>query len=104
VGERIAGWPVVLEALARSVSSARRLAIRASRDGAIDHCCRPSLAIIPTERSDVVGSGDGGIRGEGVARSCLRPSGLAVTAELVRPRACPAPAAGWRRHRLTAVA
>ena len=70
--DRFAGRPIVLGG-ARQIGAEWRIAWQYERLD-VGNCCRPSLAIISTERSDAVGSGEGGIRGEGVARRSLRPS------------------------------
>ena len=75
------------EALARSVLSTASPGNPCVSASGTRPLLQTVLAIISTERSDAVGSGVSGIGGEGVARPSLRSSGLAVSAELVRPMA-----------------
>jgi hypothetical protein len=99
LGDRFAGRPIVL-------GGARRIGVDYRSQG--NPCVSASgtrpllqtvLAIISTERSDAVGSGESAIGGR-VGRSPMFAAvWLAVSAELVRPMVGgPAPAARWCRH------
>ena len=66
LGDRFAGRTIVLGGARKiGVEHRIRLAIRASWRRELDRCCGPSLAVISTDRSGTVASGDGGIGGEG---------------------------------------